>query len=104
MTYPQGGGLPDERRFFREKLRLEAAERFSQGDKNTVIARDLRVSVRSVQRCRKAWSQDEPGALASMGPESLLPHFAPRIAMEQSGQAASQPVAQEHSAPACGSL
>ncbi|MBZ9644412.1 helix-turn-helix domain-containing protein, partial [Streptomyces sp. PSKA30] len=41
----------------REKLRLEAAERFRQGHENTVIAHDLRVSVRSVQRWRKAWSQ-----------------------------------------------
>ncbi|WP_405806486.1 MULTISPECIES: helix-turn-helix domain-containing protein [unclassified Streptomyces] len=50
---------------------LEAAERFRQGDENTVIAHDLRVSVRSVQRWRKAWSQDGPRALASKGPASL---------------------------------
>lgn len=53
MRYAQGGGLTDERRAFREKLRLEAAERFRHGDENPVIARDLRVSVRSVQR----WAQ-----------------------------------------------
>ncbi|AZM50625.1 hypothetical protein DMB38_07710 [Streptomyces sp. WAC 06738] len=34
-------GLTDERRAFREKLRLEAAERFRAGDDNAVIARDL---------------------------------------------------------------
>lgn len=51
-----GGGLTDERRAFREQLRLEAAERFREGDENTVIAHDLRVSIRSVQRWRKAWS------------------------------------------------
>ncbi|OUD04248.1 transposase [Streptomyces swartbergensis] len=50
---------------------MEAAERFRRGDENTVIARDLRVSVWSVQRWRRAWSQDGPRALASKGPASL---------------------------------
>ncbi|MFI5680115.1 winged helix-turn-helix domain-containing protein [Streptomyces cellulosae] len=71
MRYPDGGGLTDERRAFREKLRMEAAVRFAQGDENVVIAHDLRVSVRSVQRWRRAWSQDGPRALASRGPASL---------------------------------
>ncbi|MEU6669274.1 winged helix-turn-helix domain-containing protein [Streptomyces sp. NPDC046727] len=71
MRYAQGGGQTDERRAFREQLRLEAAERFRQGDENVVIAHDLRVSIRSVQRWRKAWSQDGPRALASNGPASL---------------------------------
>ena len=71
MRYAQGGGLTDERRAFREKLRMEAAERFAQGDENPVIAHDLRVSVRSVQRWRRAWSQDGPSVLASKGPASL---------------------------------
>ncbi|MFG2441185.1 helix-turn-helix domain-containing protein, partial [Streptomyces sp. NPDC048508] len=57
MRYAQGGGLTDERRAFREKLRLEAAERFQQGDESADIAHDLRVSVRSVQRWRNAWSR-----------------------------------------------
>ncbi|MEU0072547.1 hypothetical protein ABZ027_23800 [Streptomyces sp. NPDC006332] len=38
MRYAQGGGLTDERRAFREKLRLEAAERFQSGDENVIIA------------------------------------------------------------------
>jgi putative transposase len=71
MRYVQGGGLIDERRVFREKLRMEAAERFHHGDDNVVIAHDLRVSVRSVQRWRKAWSRGGPRALASKGPASL---------------------------------
>ena len=71
MRYAQGGGLTDERRAFREKLRMEAAEPFAQGDENAVIAHDLRVSVRSVQRWRKTWAQDGPRALASKGPASL---------------------------------
>ncbi|MEU8952447.1 winged helix-turn-helix domain-containing protein [Streptomyces sp. NPDC048489] len=71
MRYAQGGGLTGERRALREKLRLEAAERFAQGDENLVIAHDLRVSVRSVQRWRRAWSQYGIAALASKGPASL---------------------------------
>ncbi|MEV5433983.1 winged helix-turn-helix domain-containing protein [Streptomyces sp. NPDC052701] len=55
----------------RGKLRLEAAERFRHGDENTVIAHDLRVSVRSVQRRGKAWSRGGPRSLASKGPASL---------------------------------
>lgn len=43
MRDAQGGGLTDERRAFREKLRMEAAKRFAQGDENAVIAHDLRV-------------------------------------------------------------
>ncbi|UNZ15725.1 winged helix-turn-helix domain-containing protein [Streptomyces sp. 891-h] len=71
MRYAQGGGLTDERRSFREKLRMEAAERFRHGEENAVVAHDLRVSVRSVQRWRKAWSQRGTRALASKGPASL---------------------------------
>ncbi|MEV5910360.1 helix-turn-helix domain-containing protein [Streptomyces chartreusis] len=54
MRFVPGGGLTDERRAFREKSRLQAAERLRQGARNTVIAHDLRVSVRLVQRWRKA--------------------------------------------------
>ncbi|MGI5380664.1 helix-turn-helix domain-containing protein [Streptomyces sp. CA-251387] len=36
----------------------------SSGDESAVIARDLRVSVRSVQRWRKAWSQGGPRAFS----------------------------------------
>jgi transposase len=70
MRYAQGGGLTDERRVFREELRM-GRERFTRGEENAVIARDLRLSVRSVQRWRKTWSQGRPRALASKGPPSL---------------------------------
>jgi transposase len=71
MRYAQGGGLTAERRAFRERLRIQAAGRFGAGQDNAVIARDLRVSVRSVQRWRKAWSQGGERALVSTGPASL---------------------------------
>lgn len=70
------GRLTDERRALREELRLQAAERFRQGDENTVITHDLRVSVRSVQRWRKAWSQDGPTAPPpALPPARACPHL-----------------------------
>lgn len=54
MRYAQGGGLTDERREFREGIRKVAAERFARGDPSPDIAKDLRVSIRSVQRWRKS--------------------------------------------------
>ncbi|WP_211269304.1 helix-turn-helix domain-containing protein [Saccharothrix syringae] len=71
MRYAQGGGLTDERREFRERLHLQAAERFAAGQTNTVIAKELRVSVRSVQRWRRPWAVGGSRALASAGPASL---------------------------------
>jgi transposase len=46
-----------------------------------VIAKDLRVSVRSVQRWRQAWEEDGPRALRSQGPVSL-----PRLSEKQFAQ------------------
>ncbi|MEN2424344.1 winged helix-turn-helix domain-containing protein [Streptomyces rimosus] len=71
MRYAQGGGITAERRAFRERLRMEAAERFARGEETAAIARDLRVTARSVQRWRKAWSEKGPPSLASKGPASL---------------------------------
>ncbi|MFF9127997.1 winged helix-turn-helix domain-containing protein [Streptomyces sp. NPDC014889] len=78
MRYPQGGGLTSERQQFREELRLQAAERFTRGEASSVIAKDLRVSVRSVQRWRQAWDEGGPRALRSQGPVSL-----PRLSEKQ---------------------
>ncbi|MFC6987059.1 helix-turn-helix domain-containing protein [Streptomyces cirratus] len=55
MRYPQGGGLTAERQAFRERIRMEAAGMFVSGLSNGVIAKELRVSVRSVQRWRRSW-------------------------------------------------
>lgn len=71
MRYPQGGGLTAERRALREAIRLDAASRFALGQDNAVIARELRVHVRSVQRWRAAWSEQGEAALRSKGPASL---------------------------------
>ncbi|ANP51834.1 hypothetical protein J2Z21_009117 [Streptomyces griseochromogenes] len=39
----------------RERIRMEASEQFAAGAANAEVAKDLRVSVRSVQRWRRAW-------------------------------------------------
>ncbi|MFF9221658.1 winged helix-turn-helix domain-containing protein [Streptomyces viridosporus] len=70
MRYPQGGELTAERRAFRERLRMEAAEMFAAGQDNAAVATELRVSVRSVQRWRRSWQDGGPQALHSKGPAS----------------------------------
>jgi transposase len=49
----RGGGLTAERRAFLERIRTQAAELFAQGYDCAAVARELRVSVRSVQRWRQ---------------------------------------------------
>jgi transposase len=71
MRYPQGGGLTPERQAFRERIRMEAAERFGAGSSNMEVAKDLRVSVRSVQGWRRAWQDAGTDGLRSVGPVSL---------------------------------
>jgi transposase len=70
MRYAQGGGLSDERRQFRERIRMVAAERFAQGEPSAAIAKELRVSVRSIQRWRRLWDKAGPRALRSVGSAS----------------------------------
>ncbi|WP_420903013.1 IS630 family transposase [Streptomyces hirsutus] len=67
MRYAQGGGLTAGRRQSRERIRLQTAERFARGEKTSVIAADLRVSERSVERRRRTWREDGPQGLASKG-------------------------------------
>ncbi|MFE9599905.1 helix-turn-helix domain-containing protein [Streptomyces hokutonensis] len=57
MRSAQGGGLTAERRRLRERIRYEAGERFGRGERTAVIAKDLRVSERSVERWRRAWRE-----------------------------------------------
>lgn len=70
MRYPQGGGLTAERQGFRERIRMRAGEMFADGQGNAVIAKELRVSVRSVQRWRRSWENRGQQALRSRGPAS----------------------------------
>ncbi|TPQ18330.1 helix-turn-helix domain-containing protein [Streptomyces sporangiiformans] len=63
----------DLRQAFREHIRLQAAELFAAGHDSAAVAKDLRVSVRSAQRWRRAWEQGGERALASKGPASRAP-------------------------------
>ena len=65
MRFAQGDGLTPERQAIRERLRLEAAERFAAGQDSALIAKDLRVHVRSVQRWYRAWSAGGEAGLLS---------------------------------------
>ncbi|MEU1408244.1 helix-turn-helix domain-containing protein [Streptomyces sp. NPDC005728] len=47
--------------------RYEAGERFTRGERTTVITRALRVSERSVERRRRAWKEGGMAGLASAG-------------------------------------
>ncbi|QNP75083.1 winged helix-turn-helix domain-containing protein [Streptomyces roseirectus] len=78
MRYAQGGGLTAERRRLRERIRYEAGERFGRSESTAVIAKDLRVSERSVERWRRAWREGGMDALASAGPPKL-----PKLSDEQ---------------------
>lgn len=70
MRYAQGGGLTPAEQDKRESLRLEAAKRFEAGETTAVIAAELRVTERSVQRWRRAFEHGGVAALASTGPSS----------------------------------
>lgn len=53
----------------RERIRLEAVERFGRGEKNREIAAALRVSERSVERWRRVWRErGEAGVLSKGSP------------------------------------
>jgi putative transposase len=70
MRYGQRGGYTPGEQQRRERLRLEAAERFARGDRVSDIARDLRVTAGSVRRWRRTWQQGGAAALKSRGPVS----------------------------------
>lgn len=78
MRYAQGGGFTAQEQQRRERVRLQAAEMFAQGEKSMVIARRLRVTERSVERWRRAWREGGVQALHSKGPPSL-----PRVSPAQ---------------------
>ncbi|MFH8469513.1 helix-turn-helix domain-containing protein [Streptomyces sp. NPDC017991] len=72
MRYADGGGLTAERRAAREGIRLEAGQRFAQGDRTSDIAKDLRVSECSVEQWRRNWREGGMEGLKSKGPAKLV--------------------------------
>ncbi|MET7573158.1 winged helix-turn-helix domain-containing protein [Streptomyces sp. NPDC005492] len=70
MRYAQGGGLTNDQRWLRQDIRVIAARRFAQGAPSSVIAKELGVNVRSVQRWRRAWIEEGQQGIHSKGPSS----------------------------------
>jgi transposase len=68
MRYPDSGGLTARERAAREQVRLQAAGMFEQGADPVAMARELRVSTKSVYAWRRAWRAGGVAALASKGP------------------------------------
>lgn len=60
VRYAQRDGYTPAEQQRRERLRLEAAERFARGDGISEIARELRVAEGSVRRWRRAGARAEP--------------------------------------------
>jgi len=67
MRYADGGGLTTKGRSRRELVRLQAAEMFAHDAGAGEIARELRVSTKSVYQWRRAWKAGGEAALASKG-------------------------------------
>ncbi len=61
----QSGGYTSAEQQRRERLRLEAAGRFTRGGKLSEIAHDLRVTPGSVRRWHRTWEEGGAGALRS---------------------------------------
>ncbi|MFG2823806.1 helix-turn-helix domain-containing protein, partial [Kitasatospora sp. NPDC048365] len=61
--------MTDAERAARERIRLQAVERFEGGEKNGEIATALRISERSVERWRRQWrGRGEAGVLSKGSP------------------------------------
>ncbi|MFC9627439.1 helix-turn-helix domain-containing protein [Streptomyces sp. NPDC056930] len=63
-----GGGLTAEQRKRREEVRMRAVDLFEEGVKVPCIARELRVSEKSVYQWRRVWKSGALEALHPKGP------------------------------------
>jgi transposase len=71
MKYAQGGGLTPKGQLERERIRLEAADRFARGEGTAVVAAELRVGERQVRKWRQSWREGGTQSLRSKGPHSV---------------------------------
>ncbi|MEU6369978.1 helix-turn-helix domain-containing protein [Streptomyces sp. NPDC046931] len=70
MRYPDGGGLTAEQRNRREEVRVRGVDLFEEGVRVPRIARELRVSEKSVYQWRRAGASGGREALRSQGPRA----------------------------------
>nr|WP_067136930.1 winged helix-turn-helix domain-containing protein [Streptomyces yokosukanensis] len=84
MRYPDGGGLTAEQRKRREEVRMRAVGLLEKGMKVPCIARELRVSEKSVHQWRRVWKAGGREALRSKGSSGydcrLGPHLQAKLA------------------------
>ncbi|MFF9222033.1 winged helix-turn-helix domain-containing protein [Streptomyces viridosporus] len=84
MRCPDGGGLTAEQRRRREEVRMRAVDLFEEDGKVPCIARELRVSEKSVHQWRRSWRTGGREALRSKGPSGydcrLGPHLQAKLA------------------------
>ncbi|MFF3129643.1 helix-turn-helix domain-containing protein [Streptomyces sp. NPDC057908] len=66
MRYPDGGGLTAEQRKRREEVRMRAVDLFEEDGEVQCIARELRVSEKSVYQWRRSWRAGGREALCSI--------------------------------------
>jgi transposase len=86
MRYPDGGGLTARQRAARERVRRQAAGMFEQDADPVWIARELRVSAKSVYAWRRAWRATGVAGLVSQGPGG----FRCRLGPEQMARLAAE--------------
>ncbi|MFF1917393.1 transposase [Streptomyces sp. NPDC058239] len=82
MRYPDGGGLTAEQRRRREEVRMRAVDLFDEGVEVPCIARELRVSEKSVYQWRHTWRTGGREALRSKGPSGYDCHLGPQLQVE----------------------
>jgi Homeodomain-like domain-containing protein len=84
MRYADGGGLTAEQRRRREEVRMRAVDLFEEGMEAPCMARELRVSEKSVYQWCRAWKSGGREALRSRGPCGydcrLGPHLQAKLA------------------------
>src|ERR1700691_893542 len=77
MRYPDSGGLSAVGRVRREMVRLQTAQMFEQDVSPVQVARELRVSTKSVYQWRRCWRSGGEAALASRGPGGAVCRLPP---------------------------
>src|SRR5687767_7594872 len=71
MRYAQRGGYTPEEQEWRERLRMQAAERFDRRESIKAGAEEFRITVPTVRRWRRQWREGGAEALRSRGPVSV---------------------------------
>jgi len=77
MRYPDGGGLSDAGRVWRERVRRQAVQLLEQDMRPVQVAHQLRVSTKSAYQWRRRWRSGGQAALASKGAGGAVCRLSP---------------------------